>query len=170
MAVTWQEGCAEPWIGGILQALLRCYQHHPLRVLETGGFIGYTSLKLAEALEWNDELIVCEIDPERAKRIQYVLEDHAKSEWRVVADDVLKWIATQPNESLDFIWLDDDHGKQHVFEEIEALLPKMKPGGIICGHDVFGVCELHEVFARFGGYSLALPMLGPAGGLGLLQV
>ena len=57
-----------------------------------------------------------------------------------------------------------------MFEEIEALLPKMKAGGLICGHDVFGVCDLQEVFKQFGGYSLALPMLGPAGGLGLLQV
>ena len=168
MSVTWQEGCAEPWIGGVLQALLRCYQYHPLRVLETGGFIGYTSAKLAEALTPEDELVVCDIDPNRASLIQEAL-DNARCRTTVVADDVLKWIAAQKRESIDFCWLDDDHQKPHVFEEIEALLPKMKPGGIICGHDVFGVTDLQEVFKQFGGYSLALPYLGPAGGLGLLQ-
>jgi len=168
MAVTWEEGCAEPWIGGVLQALLKCYQHHPLRVAETGGFIGYTSSKLAEALTPEDELIVCEIDPFRAGTVQATLEG-APCRCTVICDDVMRWIQEQPQESLDLVWLDDAHEKQHVFEEIEALLPKMRPGGLIAGHDVYGITELHEVFAKFGGYSLALPYLGPAGGLGLLQ-
>jgi hypothetical protein len=51
-----------------------------------------------------------------------------------------------------------------------ALIPKMNPGGLILLHDVYGVCDLQEVVKKFGGYSIKLPRLGPAGGLGVIQV
>jgi hypothetical protein len=35
---------------------------------------------------------------------------------------------------------------------------------------VFGVCDLQDVVGKFGGYSIDLPRLGPAGGLGVIQV
>jgi hypothetical protein len=44
--------------------------------------------------------------------------------------------ATQiPDKSLDICFLDADHKYDHIKADIEAFLPKMKPGGILCGHD-----------------------------------
>jgi predicted O-methyltransferase YrrM len=39
------------------------------------------------------------------------------------------------NESVDFLMLDGDHSYEAVHDDIEAWLPKMKPGGVIAGDD-----------------------------------
>ena len=67
--------------------------------------------------------------------------------------------------------VDDEHSKEHVDRELSALIPKMRrPRGLILGHDVFGSCDLQEIFAKHGGYALDFPRLGLAGGIGVLQV
>ena len=37
--------------------------------------------------------------------------------------------------SLDFVFLDGDHSYDGLKKDIIAWLPKVKKGGIICGHD-----------------------------------
>jgi hypothetical protein len=83
--------------------------------------------------------------------------------------DVLHYLATT-TDRFDLAWVDDCHEKPHVTKELTLLYPKMNPGGLILLHDVFGVCDLKTVVNQFGGYSIDLPRLGPAGGLGLIQV
>lgn len=39
------------------------------------------------------------------------------------------------DESLDICFLDAGHGYEDVSRDIKRYLPKIKPGGIICGHD-----------------------------------
>lgn len=39
------------------------------------------------------------------------------------------------NGGLDFVYLDADHSYTAVQNDIEAWLPLIRPGGIICGHD-----------------------------------
>jgi predicted O-methyltransferase YrrM len=38
--------------------------------------------------------------------------------------------------SLDFVFLDDNHETVHVAKEMAAWWPKVKPGGILAGHDI----------------------------------
>ncbi|MBI5684050.1 MAG: class I SAM-dependent methyltransferase [Verrucomicrobia bacterium] len=40
-----------------------------------------------------------------------------------------------PDKSLDFVFIDGNHGYSYVKQDILAWLPKIKPGGVICGHD-----------------------------------
>lgn len=37
--------------------------------------------------------------------------------------------------SLDFVFIDGNHDYQHAREDIEAWTPKVRMGGIVCGHD-----------------------------------
>jgi predicted O-methyltransferase YrrM len=59
-----------------------------------------------------------------------------------------------PDASLDFVFIDANHTYEAVKRDIDAWLPKMKPGGIISGHDYtvwgdFGVIQaVTEKFDR----------------------
>jgi hypothetical protein len=39
------------------------------------------------------------------------------------------------DESLDFVYIDANHNYDHVLADIKSWLPKVKPGGIVSGHD-----------------------------------
>lgn len=177
----WREGSAEPWVANILEALV---VGNATRVaVEIGCFEGYTSKHLLRALSglpWPTKLWLCELEPERAAAtLATISEDGLKvisaERVEVVVANSLEWIPTLPDESVDFVWLDGCHEQPHVLQEIQLLLSKLAPGGIIAGHDVYGVCNLHRVFSlaaqytRWQSASLDLPRLGPAGGIGLLQ-
>ena len=64
---------------------------------------------------------------------------------------------TFENASLDFVYLDGRHDYRGVKEDIEVWYDKVKPSGIICGHDyldqtigstVFGVKTAVDEFAK----------------------
>lgn len=165
------EGCTEPWIVQTVCALLAAAGGRT--VLELGAFIGVTSAWLALTLQkmGGGTLSVVEIEPNR------VAACHARLsalpipdvKWHVLHNDVFQAIAALPSEGVDFVWLDDNHEHAHVDFELGALLPKIRPGGIIAGHDVCGSFDLRREFVKHGGYALDLPRLAAAGGLGILQ-
>lgn len=175
MAVEHVEGQTEPWVVDILCALLKGLQRESPNVLELGGFQGHTSLRLAQAMTAGT-LTIAEYDPDAPERAQLVTDRLLAADlpdiirWRVLQSDALAVIAQCADESLDFVFVDDDHSEAHVAQEIAALIPKMRVGGLICFHDVYGSCNLAPLVERAGGYCLDLPRLGPAGGLGILQV
>jgi len=43
------------------------------------------------------------------------------------------------DDSISFCFLDGSHEYEDVKEDIKAWLPKVKPGGILAGHDFYGV-------------------------------
>ena len=177
----WRAGSAEPWIADIVCALMR--GNNTRTCVEIGGFEGFTSKRLARVLcrmPHPTRLAVCEIDADRAAKVHRAILNEANIalstnvglgfDFRVFCDDSLKWIPTLADASVDFAWVDGNHEKVHVAQELTLLYPKLAPGGIICGHDVWGVCDLRTVFAAFpNAVSLDLPRMGPAGGLGIVQ-
>lgn len=178
MSVEHVDGVTEPWVQDLLCALLVALQRPRPTVLELGGFLGHTSARLAETIQGmgGGTLIVAEWDPDAPERADATDSRLASLHfpdvaWRVVRSDALTVIANQPDETLDFVFIDDDHTHAHVAAELTALMRKVKAGGLICGHDVHGQCQLHEEFARYpNSISLDFPRMGPAGGLGIIQV
>ncbi len=174
----YKTGATEPWIAQILYSLIVAKQE-PVTIIETGGYVGTTSAWLAKAAqEVGGVLVACETDYDRAEAItdrltKYDSDNrkwHQPSNWVVRHADALEVIDEQPDGSLGFAWVDDDHDKGNVAYEIAALMPKMAPGGLICMHDVFGVTDLAGLCRQFGGVALDFPRIGPGGGLGLIQV
>jgi predicted O-methyltransferase YrrM len=148
------------------------------RVLETGSFMGATTVHIVDALHrlGGGEFTFCEVDSyrmavtfDRVVRFEMTLENPGKvrvgSAW-----DAIEYLSKPGNTGFDLCFVDDCHEKPHVTKELMLLIPKMNPGGLILLHDVFGVCDLQDVVGKFGGYSIDLPRLGPAGGLGVIQV
>lgn len=51
-----------------------------------------------------------------------------------VQDD-LAWLASQPDISLDWIYIDSSHEYEHTRAELDIARTKVKPGGLVCGDD-----------------------------------
>lgn len=59
--------------------------------------------------------------------------------------------------SVDFVFIDANHTREFVRDDINAWLPKVKPGGIIAGHDYNAPHEVKEVVDEMFGI-LAVPI------------
>lgn len=78
-------------------------------------------------------------DKETHDRFKKQSTDRLKDDWVIdwiykFSEDAWKEI---PDESLDFIYIDGDHSYDFVMFDILVWLRKVKPGGIISGHDYF---------------------------------
>ena len=173
VALSYPSGATEPWISAIAYQMLKATG--VASALETGAFMGHTSVWLAQAIRdmGGGDLHLCEIDPQRGYGVEAKLHDlnlPVLVRWKVYIQDALQVIAGLPDRSLGLAFVDDDHTQEHVAKEIDALWPKMSQGGIILFHDVYGVCDLQKVVTHVGGYCLDFARNGPAGGLGIIQV
>lgn len=158
----------EGWFGPREQQL---YEHQvaiaasPARFVEVGSWMGRSSTCMAEAIRNSGKQIdfSC-VDTWRGS------EEH--QQFSVVRDDALyeKFLtnidpfrdliqplrmtsleaaSTFDFESLDFVFLDAAHDFANVVADIEAWLPKVRPTGVIAGHDYLscwpGVVQAVEV-------------------------
>ena len=64
--------------------------------------------------------------------------------WRLVKGDSLAVSTTFPDSSIDFIYLDARHDYRSVIDDIAAWAPKVRPGGILAGHDFLDLDEYSE--------------------------
>lgn len=54
----------------------------------------------------------------------------------IIDNDTVEASKEYPNGLIDAVFIDADHSYEAVKADIEAWLPKIKPGGIIAGHDI----------------------------------
>lgn len=50
------------------------------------------------------------------------------------------------NNSLDFVYIDARHAYEHVLEDVQAWLPKVRLGGLLSGHDYVDRIEVNNDF------------------------
>ena len=53
----------------------------------------------------------------------------------VIAEDTALAAARVPDASVDVVYFDADHSRQGLARDLAAWSPKVKPGGLLCGHD-----------------------------------
>lgn len=54
---------------------------------------------------------------------------------QIIRDTTLNAAKLIADEALDFVFVDADHSYEACKADIEAWTPKIRPGGMICGHD-----------------------------------
>lgn len=69
-----------------------------------------------------------------------VLEKH-KGRWRLLRQDSERAAASFPDGHFDFVYLDARHDYRSVQDDIRAWAPKVRPGGILAGHDYIDATE-----------------------------
>ncbi len=102
---------------------------NPAKVLELGTFTGYSALCIAEALEPHGELHTVEIDDENAEALEQLFASspggdkvklHVGDALEIIPDLDIQW---------DMVYIDAN--KRHYCEYLEAVLPRLRPGGFI---------------------------------------
>lgn len=118
--------------------------------IEVGVLHGYFSDVLLSA-----GVNLIGIDIEKLPRISD-LERIWREKFKFVEKTSVNAINDFDNESLDLIYLDNDHSYEYVIEELFGWWPKLKIGGLMTGHDYikfrhnelgdYGVIEAVEEF------------------------
>ena len=174
----YRSGSTEPATADVLAALVKALR--PSILIETGTFEAKTTTKLLDAMfsyghEKRSHLISLEYDRDRAQKACETIEntpmpifaDPSPITWEVACGDALQFLRNFEG-SPDFVFLDDDHTATHVHQELAACFRIMRPGGVICMHDVIGPFGLDRVCRDFGVVVLPFQRLHVAGGLGVV--
>ncbi|HYL68400.1 MAG TPA: prolipoprotein diacylglyceryl transferase family protein [Candidatus Limnocylindria bacterium] len=118
----------------------------PELVVETGTFLGSSTLRIAEGLKENGfgRVITCEADPK-------VFEEARK---RIVASGLAEWIELRNESSLemkvegriDLLYCDSDLPLRET--EVRWFLPQVNPNGLILMHDASSALKTVREGAR----------------------
>ena len=123
-----------PHEGALLAMLVRLTGAR--RILEIGTFTGYSALCMAVGLSEDGELTTCEIKPEHAEIAQsfFARSPHGHK-IKLRLGPALQTLADLPvSASFDFVFLDAD--KENYVNYYEAVLPRLRPGGLIVADNV----------------------------------
>jgi len=101
----------------------------PDRILEVGTFTAYATVCLALGLSDKGKIITIEIKPELEDTIISHLEKAGiKDKTKLIIGNALE-IIPKLNETFDLVFIDGDKGQ--YIDYFKAILPLVRPGGII---------------------------------------
>jgi prolipoprotein diacylglyceryl transferase len=105
----------------------------PKTVVETGTFMGISTLAIAEGLKSNGfgKVITCEYDPVVFAKAKERIDSSGLEEWVEYRNE--SSLETQVNGTVDMLFSDSDPGLRE--QEVRRFLPQMNPNGIILMHD-----------------------------------
>lgn len=116
-----------PGIEGLLQ-ILRV--HRPIKILEVGAAIGYSAIRMAEALP-DSSIVTIERDQERAEKArEYIAASGYEERIHLIEGDALEITQGQLKfEKFDAIFIDAAKGQYRRFFDLYA--PLLSDGGAI---------------------------------------
>lgn len=143
-----------PGDAAVLALLLGQVARTGMQVVEVGSWVGNGSTRaIAEAIRphrgalycvdtWDGSDNVPHHQEHRARRgslfplfAQNVRRSRCRDVVRPLMMPSLQAVALFPDECLDLVFIDGNHAYSHVKQDILAWLPKVRPGGVLCGHD-----------------------------------
>jgi predicted O-methyltransferase YrrM len=145
-----------PQVGQMLYSLVRCVR--PRLVLETGCFVGYSTLCIAQALEENTEGHIHSFDlflplapdyhsPVAGNCTDALQVARAHLEKSGLAHRVtfhkgdsstgITEVLTADHDVVDLAFIDGDHLVKGCFKDWNSVLRLLRPGGTVVLHDVF---------------------------------
>ena len=168
----WLAGSCEPWTVDIICSLIRATS--PPYMLETGTFEAKTTKRMHWASGEGSTLVSLESYKEHW---EYASTECLDLKGVTILNvEAVSYLMNYEGPKFNFVFLDDDHGADHVALELDLLHNfatgegLMAPHGLICVHEVNGAFGLGPIVTARHGFLLNLPMLHKSGGLGLLQI
>jgi hypothetical protein len=176
-------GITEPTVSQVLYAIAIANKptgqlpHAPYLIVETGVRFGASACWLALAAKATGGIYLgFEMMPGFVDFVNGVFEHHGLHRCSKIIcgkapEDVTKQISEN---SIDLLFLDDDHSGAHVRQEITAFWPLIRPGGIMAFHDVLGAFSIWDLIKPLGGIKLVhqpFNQMGQVafGGLGIVR-
>ncbi len=135
---TWKSAQMAGMLSGQIPAKfyqILCQTIRAKYTLDIGTFTGYSALAVAEALPEDGKVITCDINPDStaiAKKFWNKSPHGHKIELKMAP--ALETIAAI-QETLDFVFIDADKG--NYINYWEAVIPKVRSGGLIAVDNVF---------------------------------
>ena len=116
------------------------------RILEIGTFTGYSAVSMAEALPPDGELVTLELRPDHAaKARQHIVEAGLGHVITVVEGPALESLARLDG-PFDLAFIDAD--KAAYPDYYDAVVPRMRPGGLIVADNVLRSGRILDGAAR----------------------
>lgn len=83
--------------------------------------------------DWNGEITQDDVDKFRTVAEKNLKKFNKKV--TMIREESVKAASNFSDEDFDFIFVDGDHSYEATLADCEAYYPKLKKGGIFCGHD-----------------------------------
>jgi predicted O-methyltransferase YrrM len=103
-----------------------------VRIVEIGSAGGSTSVHLARYCPQIEDLYTVDIEAPNAECQAHI---DAIEKLEFIHAPSLEAARRFADKSLDLIFIDADHCAKAVFDDLTAWEPKVKPGGVLAGHD-----------------------------------
>src|SRR5437870_11722994 len=122
----------QPAVGRLLRVLVTALA--PKRVLEIGTAIGFSTLWMASALPAGGRIDTVDPDRSRTDRARrYWLRAGVTDRVRVINEPALR-VLPRPAPGIELVFIDAIKSEYSAY--LDALLPKMAPGGVIAVDNV----------------------------------
>lgn len=123
-------------VGPVVGRLLAMLVHltGARRVLEIGTYTGYSALCVAEALPEGGSVITLEVDPDHARMAaEHIAGTPFKDQIEIRLGRALKTVAGLEG-PFDLVYIDAERSGYKAY--LDAVLPKLGPGGFIVANNV----------------------------------